>query len=234
MIKSLSRRMAEGLRSFGRQIVKGWVWFSGLSFWPKLAAVVAVVVAVTGAVVGIVVAGSTLQVNESTVRKNDADTKKAEAEASQMASASASASLAALPSEKARTVDGSSPDDLCKRDFLELKTFRFVPPGAEQPATTMRVLSSERCTSAWVHVLNTLEGTRVKKTIERLDAPDLPGHMESTPDDVSIGLTNDLNKNSFTLQVYAPQCVWVSLELTRADSGELLWEVPRQQVCRPS
>lgn len=234
MIKSLSRRMAKGLRAFGRQLVKGWLWFAGLSFWPKFAAGVAVVAAIVGAVVSVSVGNSTVQVNASTVQKNEADTKKADLEAAQIASASASASFAALPSEKAKAIDGSSPDGVCKGDYLELKTFRFVPPGSDQPATTMRVLGSELCASAWVHVLNTLEGTRVKKTIERLDARGLPGHIESTPDDVSIGLTNDLNKNSFTLQVYAPECVWVSLELSRVDSNEMLWEVPRQQVCKPS
>ncbi|MFF2347551.1 hypothetical protein [Pseudarthrobacter sp. NPDC058119] len=233
MTKFIIRRFMDGLGSLHKLVAKCWTWFTNLSFWPKLAAVLASLVAITVAITGVIVASSTIKANESTIQKNEADTKKAAAEAAQAASASASASLAALPSEKAKNIDGSSPDALCKNDFLEWATFNFVQPNSEKPATTMRVLGSELCTSAWVHVFNTLEGTRVEKTIERIDAPDLKGHQESTPNDISTNLTNELNKNSFSMQVFAPGCVWVSFVLTRVDSGEVLWEVPRQQVCKP-
>ncbi len=78
------------------------------------------------------------------------------------------------------------------------------------------------------------------KTIERVESNGLSGVQRSTPDDLTINPLIDVegkkaigdNGKSYTDQVYAPGCVWVSLTLSNVQTGEVLWNVPRQEVCR--
>lgn len=130
----------------------------------------------------------------------------------------------------------------CVEDNEEWKTFRFNQAGsAVEPVITMRVNGSESCKTAWVFVANSLDGTRVDKSIERLEGSWVGGVQRSTPEDVTINPLVDQggqkligdNGKSYTDQVYAPDCVWVSLKVTDITTSRVIWEVPRQEVCRP-
>lgn len=148
-----------------------------------------------------------------------------------------------LPPRMAGKYDGKSPiTTKCVDDNEEWKTFRYSHPGAAlNPATIMRVNGSESCRSAWVYVANSLDGTRVEKTIERMEGNWVGSAQYSTPDDLTIDplvsvegkQTIGRNGQSYTDQVYAPGCVWVSLKLIDLATDAVIWEVPRQEVCKP-
>ena len=148
-----------------------------------------------------------------------------------------------LPPQMVAKYDGKSPvTTKCVEDNEEWKTFRYSQPGAVMdPSTLMRVNGSESCQAAWVYVANSLDGTRVEKTIERMEENWLAGARYSTPDDLTIDPLVNVdgketigpNGQSYTDQVYAPGCVWVSLKLTDPPTGDVIWEIPRQEVCKP-
>jgi hypothetical protein len=154
----------------------------------------------------------------------------------------ASAWWEGLPAQMAGKYDKTSPvTTKCVEDNEEWKTFRPPPGTAFNSATLMRVNGSESCKTAWVFVANSLDGTKVDKFIERLEGNGLGGAKHSTPNDltinplVEIGGKKEIGNNgkSYTDQVYAADCVWVSLKLSDIATGKVLWEVPRQEVCKP-
>ena len=130
----------------------------------------------------------------------------------------------------------------CVQDNEEWKTFRFSQPGsAVEPATTMRVNGSEACKTAWVFVANSIDGTRVDKSIERLEGDGVGKVQTSTSEDLTINPLTDQdgrkvigdNGKSYTDQVYAPGCVWVGLKLVDEATDAVIWEIPKQEVCKP-
>lgn len=153
-----------------------------------------------------------------------------------------SAYIAGLPPQMAAKYDKTSPlTTKCVEDNEEWKTFRSPQSDSEvNPATIMRINGSPSCKTAWVYVANSIDGTRVDKTIERAEGDGASGVRSSTPNDLTINPLIEVNGKktigdngkSYTDQVYAPRCVWVSLTLSNVKTGKMLWNVPRQEVCK--
>ena len=183
------------------------------------------------ALLGIVASGFTIASAYSSIAKDNAERDRiAAAEASASAAASADAA-AKSPAALAEKHDRTNPQVSCKNDAVVKATFPMVKPGETDAFATARVLHSPTCTTSWVHVVDFLEGATVYKYIERLEAEGIPGNHDATSGDVTIDIkAKPENTNSFSMQLYAPGCVLVRIEITDA-SGEQLGKVPLREVC---
>lgn len=183
------------------------------------------------AVLGIVASGFTIASGYSSIAKDNAERDRiAAAEASASAAAAAEAA-ARSPEVLADKHDKTNPQVGCKNDAVTKATFPMVKSGEADAFATARVLHSPSCTTSWVHVVNTVEGATVHKYIERREAEGVPGNHDATTGDVTVDIkAKPENTNSFTMQLYAPGCVLVQIEITDT-SGELLGEVPLREVC---
>lgn len=136
------------------------------------------------------------------------------------------------PAALARTYDGTSPlSTLCGKVAIPKDTFPIVRPGESAAFATARVMHSPRCGTTWLHVVNNLDGTTVNKHIERRAADDIPFSSYSTPNDVTADTkATPINTDSYTMQLYAPGCVFIRVEIADL-SGKMVGEVPLQEVC---
>ncbi|WP_142059557.1 hypothetical protein [Pseudarthrobacter sp. B4EP4b] len=133
--------------------------------------------------------------------------------------------------ELAEKYDKHSPLDGCDADAEAKDQFSLFKPGEDTPIATAKVMHSPSCNTSWVKVSNNLEGATVYKYIERKDTEDLPGAHDDTPNDVTTDTVNHPeNHDSFTMQLYAPSCVLVRVELTDS-TGTRVDEVPLREVC---
>lgn len=135
------------------------------------------------------------------------------------------------PAELAKKYDKTSPREVCEADAIAKDSWSLFKAGAAAPIAKARLMHSPSCNTSWVHVRNELEGATVYKYIEREAVDGVPGSHDETPNDATEdSADNELNRHSFTMQLYAPACVLVRVELTDS-SGILVDNVPLTEVC---
>jgi hypothetical protein len=133
------------------------------------------------------------------------------------------------PAELARLYDNTNPTDCSLDGAPALDSFTIRRQGTDAVIATAEVRHSTRCSTSWVRVTNSLEGTKVVKRIDRRPGDGIPTGTDTTTD-ATENLQKKGNEISFGGQLYAPARVDVSVQITDA-AGTLIGEMTTRQVC---
>jgi hypothetical protein len=134
------------------------------------------------------------------------------------------------PADLAAYWDGTNPTACALLRSHTIQQFPVNWQGTDRLLATVEVKYSTACTTSWVRVVNTHEGTLVNKIIKREATAELPEKINEDSD-----LSKDFrvagNEISYGMQLFAPGCVLVSVQISEASSGGMLGELPVKSVC---
>lgn len=134
------------------------------------------------------------------------------------------------PEKLATTYDGTDPNGCAATGDSTMNTLQIKRLGTNDLLATVQIKHSPKCSTTWVRVINTFEGSMVKKNVERRAGDGLPAYKIEDPADPSNNFAIAGNDTSFSSQIYAPGCVTASVQITDL-SGSLVGELPPQEFC---
>lgn len=137
------------------------------------------------------------------------------------------------PSEReiAADLDGKFPSADCKSNFVVMSSTPIDADDGTRLAVAELRRGSE-CNASWVWVTSKVAGTTVLKTLSRMKSDDLDAITVTEDDPITV--ESGPGSESFTEQVYSPDCVTFQVTIVDSTTGAELGGVPETTECGTS